>query len=91
MKFDREAYDRMSDDEKADYLRRYREEAREQSKGKTFPPGSIAPEKARFQEGFEVIGQEDEDGTVHYYADDEKPPSRYDEPADTSDDEDETT
>lgn len=70
--FDWEAFSQLSDEEKVAFMKKAEEEAREASRGKTFPPGSIAPEKARHQEGFEVIGYEKPDGTVHYYTEEEK-------------------
>lgn len=91
MTFDWDEFNQLSDDEKVEFMKKAEEKAREESKGKTYPPGSIAPEKARHQDGWEVVGRMNPDGTIHYYADDEKPPSRFDEPAEPGDDEDETT
>ncbi len=82
--FDWEAFSQLSDEEKVAYMKKAEEEAREASKGKTFPPGSIAPEKARHQDGWEVVGRMKSDGTIHYYTDDEMPPRR--EGAGASDD-----
>ena len=73
MKFDWDEFDKLTDAEKVEYMRRQREAAREASKYEVIPPGSIAPEKARHQEGSQVVGRMNPDGTVHYYADDEKP------------------
>ncbi len=72
MTFDWDEFEQMSDAEKVAYMRRYREAAREASKGRTLPEGSIAPEKARHQDGWEVVGRMKPDGTIHYYTEEEK-------------------
>lgn len=72
MTFDWDEFSRLSDEEKVEYMRRKRDADLEAAKGKTFPPGSIAPEKARFQEGSQVVGRMNPDGTIHYYSEDEK-------------------
>ncbi|PSL04782.1 hypothetical protein CLV30_105249 [Haloactinopolyspora alba] len=76
MTFDWDEFNKLTDEEKAAYMKAVREAALKEAEGKTFPPGSIAPEKARFQEGSQVIGHMNADGTVHYYSDDEKPTVR---------------
>lgn len=73
MKIDWDAFNRLSDAEKVAFLKEIEDAALKEAEGKTYPPGSIAPEKARYQEGSVVIGHENPDGTVHYYADDETP------------------
>ncbi|WP_157987403.1 hypothetical protein [Jiangella endophytica] len=50
MRFDRAAYDRLSDTGKAAYLKAVRDDD-----AGAAPPADIAPEKAAGQEGFEIV------------------------------------
>lgn len=81
MKIDWEEFNRMTDEEKVAFMRRVRDADLEATKDKSLPSGTTALEKARSQEGFEVIGYEKPDGTVHYYADEEQPSQSDDEQA----------
>lgn len=53
MRFDRDTYDGLSDEEKAAYLQAVRD-----AQDDTDPPTGIAPGKAAGQEGFEVLGDD---------------------------------
>lgn len=72
MKLDKDEFDKLTDEEKADYLRRLTDTAREEAKGRTLPPGAIGLEKSYAEEATEVVGQMMPDGTIHYYTEDEQ-------------------
>ncbi|RIQ26859.1 hypothetical protein [Jiangella rhizosphaerae] len=50
MRFDRDTYDGLSDEDKALYLQAVRDAQQDVP-----PPGEIAPQKGANQEGFEVV------------------------------------
>lgn len=56
MRFDRDTYDALSDDEKDLYLQAVRDAQQDVDP----PAGEIAPEKGPGQEGFEVVGDDQE-------------------------------
>ncbi|WP_162605765.1 hypothetical protein [Jiangella aurantiaca] len=55
MRFDRDTYDGLSDEDKSLYLQAVRDAQQDVP-----PPGEIAPEKGASQEGLEVV-DDDED------------------------------